>query len=360
MKPTQELHELGQSLWLDNITRDMLGDGTLQRYIDELSVTGLTSNPTIFDKAICEGDDYDEQIRRARARAERARSCSSSWRSRTCRAPPTCSPRSTTRTDGVDGWVSLEVSPLLAYDTAATIERPRGLHAQRASRANLFIKIPGTQEGLPAIEESIFAGVPINVTLLFSREQYLAAAEAYMRGLERRIEAGLDPEVASVASIFVSRWDKAVEDTVPAELRDKLGIAIAKRAYRAYREAARLRALAEARRTRARVRSGCCSPAPGPRTPTPPTRSTSRSWRRRSRSTRCPTRRSRRSPTTARSASRCPPTAATPSRRWPSSPRPASTSTRWPRSSRRRAPRPSTSPGSDLLERIDSKSKALA
>jgi transaldolase len=224
---------MGQSLWLDNITRTILGDGTLQRYVDEFSITGLTSNPTIFDKAIGGGEAYDEQI--AASEAESPEELFFELALADLRDAADIFAPVHSRTDGVDGWVSLEVSPLLADDAAATIEQAARLH-ESGSRENLFIKIPGTDAGLTAIEESIFAGIPINVTLLFSREQYLASAEAYMRGLERRVEAGLDPAVASVASIFISRWDVAVMDTAAAGLRDQLGIAVARRAYRAYRE----------------------------------------------------------------------------------------------------------------------------
>ena len=234
MKATQLLHNLGQSIWLDNITRDLLDSGTLKRYIDELSVTGLTSNPTIFDHAIKNSTAYDAAIREKLSKANRARRFSSSWRWRISLGPPRCFDRSTTKPNGVDGWVSLEVSPLLAYDTASTLAAAKDLHA-RAGQPNLFIKIPGTKEGLPAIEEAIFAGIPINVTLLFSREQYLAAADAFLRGVERRIDAGLEPAVGSVASMFISRWDVAVTGKVPDSLRDQLGIAIAKRTYKAYR-----------------------------------------------------------------------------------------------------------------------------
>jgi transaldolase len=233
VKPTQELHEMGQSLWLDNITRTILGNGTLQGYVNELSVTGLTSNPTIYDKAISGGDAYDEQISSSDTESTEElffELALADLRDATDIFAPIHA-----RTDGVDGWASLEVSPLLADDAAATIEQAAALH-ETGGRDHLFIKIPGTEAGRTAIEDSIFAGVPINVTLLFSREQYLAAAEAYMRGLERRVEAGLDPAVASVASIFVSRWDVAVQDEAPAGLRNRLGIAVAKRAYRAYRE----------------------------------------------------------------------------------------------------------------------------
>lgn len=233
MKPTRQLHELGQRLWLDTITRQMLDDGTLQRYIDEFSITGLTSNPSIFDAAIGGGDSYDAGI------GEKARSGKSGEAlflelalEDLRRAADLFRPIFDA-SDHVDGWVSMEVSPLLATDTAGSIRAARRIHDQ-ADRPNLFVKIPGTPEGLPAIEESIFAGVPVNVTLLFSREQYLEAANAYMRGVERRLEAGLDPRVASVASLFVSRWDVAVRDEVPAELRNKLGIAIGGRTYRAY------------------------------------------------------------------------------------------------------------------------------
>ena len=235
MKPTTTLHDLGQSLWLDNVTRALLSSGTLQRYIAELSVTGLTSNPTIFDHAIKNSADYDADIA---GKASSARSHEDLFfelaLADLTQAADMFRP-TFERTDGVDGWVSLEVSPLLAHDTARTLEAARSLH-QRGGKPNLFIKIPGTREGLPAIEAAIFAGIPINVTLLFSREQYLAAADAYLRGVERRIEAGLNPAVASVASLFVSRWDVAVSGKVPGELTNRLGIAVAQRAYKAYCE----------------------------------------------------------------------------------------------------------------------------
>ena len=235
MNPTEQLHDLGQSLWLDNITRTMLGDGSLGRYIDELSVTGLTSNPTIFDRAISGGDAYDEQVAAAGPGTGSPEELFFELALADLRAAADLFAPVHSRTDGVDGWVSLEVSPLLADDTAATIAQATKLHGE-AARENLFIKIPGTGAGRAAIEEAIFAGVPVNVTLLFSRAHYLGAAEAYMRGVERRIRAGRDPAVGSVASIFVSRWDKAVTDTVPDELRDRLGIAIAMLTYQAYRE----------------------------------------------------------------------------------------------------------------------------
>ena len=235
MKPTQALHEAGQSIWLDNITRALLDKGTLDRYIAECSVTGLTSNPTIFDNAIEGGHDYDADIAgRKTAGASDEQVFFELALADLRRAADLFAPIHD-RTDGVDGWVSLEVSPLLAHDTGSTIDEARALH-RKAARDNLFIKIPGTAEGLPAIEECIYAGVPVNVTLLFSAEQYRAAAEAYLRGVERRITDGLDPDVGSVASLFVSRWDKAVAGQVPEELRDKLGIAVARQAYRAYRE----------------------------------------------------------------------------------------------------------------------------
>jgi len=234
MKATQLLDDLGQSLWLDNITRDLVSTGTLARYIAELSVTGLTSNPTIFDHAISKSTSYDAAIRDklGKGKAGEALFFELALEDLT-RAADLFRPI-WDRTDGVDGWVSLEVSPLLAYDTKSTIAAAKDLFA-RAGRPNLFIKIPGTPEGLPAIEEAIFAGVPINVTLLFSREHYVAAAEAFLRGIERRLDAGLKPEVGSVASVFVSRWDAAVAGKVPEQLENQLGIAIAKRTYRAYR-----------------------------------------------------------------------------------------------------------------------------
>ncbi len=235
MKPTRKLHELGQSLWLDNITRTMLDDGTLQGYIDELSITGLTSNPTIFDNAISQGDVYDDHIRKLSEAGHESEDLFFELALADLRDAARMFGPVHERTDGVDGWVSLEVSPLLADDADATIKQVAELH-ERAQCENIFIKIPGTEAGRAAIEESIFLGTAVNVTLLFSAEHYLRAADAYMRGLERRIEAGLDLEVPSVASIFISRWDKAVMDEVPDELRDKLGIAVAKKAYRAYRE----------------------------------------------------------------------------------------------------------------------------
>jgi transaldolase len=233
MKATQIVHDLGQSLWLDNITRSLLKTGVLRRYIDELSVTGLTSNPTIFDHAIKNSSDYDNAIKSKLAEGKSGEKLFFELALDDLRQAADLFRPVYDRTCGVDGWVSLEVSPLLAHDTKSTIEEAKNLHAQ-ARRPNVFIKIPGTAEGLPAIEEAIFAGVPVNVTLLFSDDQYLAAANAFMRGIERRIEAGLKPDVASVASIFISRWDVAVTGKVPETLNNRLGIAIAKRTYKAY------------------------------------------------------------------------------------------------------------------------------
>lgn len=235
MNQTQRLRDLGQSLWLDNISRPILDDGTLRRYIDELSVTGLTSNPTIFDEAIGAGDAYDDDIRNKSAAGKSGEALFVELALEDLRRAADLFRPIFDATNSVDGWVSMELSPLLAGDTAGSIEAAARIFRQ-ADRPNLFVKIPGTPEGVPAIEESIFAGVPINVTLLFSREQYLAAAEAYLRGIERRLGAGLDPRVGSVASVFVSRWDKAVSDKAPAELRNRLGIAIAAHTYRTYRE----------------------------------------------------------------------------------------------------------------------------
>jgi transaldolase len=234
MKATQLLHDLGQSLWLDNITRDLLNSGTLKRYSDELSVTGLTSNPTIFDHAIKNSTAYDAPIRERLAKGKSGETLFFELAIEDITRAADLFRPIYDRTNGVDGWVSLEVSPLLAHDTASTLAAAKILFAH-AARPNLFIKIPGTKEGLPAIEEAIFAGIPVNVTLLFSREHYLASAEAFLRGIERRIDAGLNPNVGSVASVFVSRWDTALTGKVPDNLLNQLGIAIAKRTYKAYR-----------------------------------------------------------------------------------------------------------------------------
>jgi len=235
MKATQQLNELGQSLWLDNITRDLLDKGTLERYIADLSITGLTSNPTIFDHAITHSSSYDAEIRRLVAAGYSGEGLFFELAVEDLdRAADLFAPIHE-RTASADGWVSLEVSPILAYDAKATVTEAKRLH-KRAGRRNLFIKIPGTKEGAPAIEEAIFAGVPVNVTLLFTRDHYQTAAEAYMRGLERRIGAHLSPDVRSVASLFISRWDKATMDKVPAADRDRLGVAIGQQVYKAYRD----------------------------------------------------------------------------------------------------------------------------
>ena len=234
MKATAKLQELGQSLWLDNITREMLDSGQLQRYIEEFSITGLTSNPSIFEKAIKSGA-YDEEIRNKAVEAADLETLFFELAIEDLRRAADWFAPIHQRTAGVDGWVSLEVSPLLAYDADRSVRAAADLHA-RAGRENLFIKIPGTAQGLPAIEEATFAGVPVNVTLLFSPEQYQASADAYMRGIERRIEAGLDPKVSSVASVFISRWDAAVIGRVPEQLRARLGLAVGLKTYQAYRQ----------------------------------------------------------------------------------------------------------------------------
>jgi transaldolase len=236
VKATERLHDLGQSLWLDNITRDLLSSGTLQRYIDELSVTGLTSNPTIFDHAVAHSASYDAEIRRLVGAGKSGEALFFELAIQDLTKAAELFAPIHQRTAGVDGFVSLEVSPLLAHDTDRTVAAAKELHA-KANRPNLFIKIPGTLEGLPAIEEAIFSGVPVNVTLLFSRDDYVRAADAYMRGLERRVAAGSSPDVRSVASVFVSRWDKATMEKVPGELRDRLGIAVSQQSYKAYRDA---------------------------------------------------------------------------------------------------------------------------
>jgi transaldolase len=235
VKATERLHGLGQSLWLDNITRDLLTSGTLQRYIDDLSVTGLTSNPTIFDHAVAHSASYDAEIRRLVGAGKSGEALFFELAIQDLSNAAELFAPIHQRTAGVDGFVSLEVSPLLAHDAQRTVAAAKALHAQ-ANRPNLFIKIPGTIEGLPAIEEAIFSGVPVNVTLLFSRDDYVKAADAYMRGLERRVAAGLNPDVRSVASLFVSRWDKATLDKLPGDLRDRLGIAVSQQSYKAYRD----------------------------------------------------------------------------------------------------------------------------
>jgi transaldolase len=235
MISTRALHDIGQSLWLDNITRDLLASGMLARYIDQLGITGLTSNPTIFDHAFQKSAAYDEGIGQKLKAGQSGEAIFFSLALEDLTAAADLFRPIHERTSGVDGWVSLEVSPLLAHDMKSTLAAAKELHA-RAGRPNLFIKIPGTREGLPAVEEAIFAGIPVNVTLLFSRAQYVSAAEAYLRGIERRIAAGLSPVVGSVASLFISRWDVAVASTVPPELKDKLGLAIGKQTYNAFCE----------------------------------------------------------------------------------------------------------------------------
>jgi transaldolase len=232
MTMTRTLHDLGQSLWLDNITRELLDNGTLQRYVNELSITGLTSNPTIFDEAIGGSSLYDRSIQQKARSGLSGETLFVELALEDLRRAADLFRPVFERTGGIDGWVSMEVSPLLADDTRATVEAARNIH-RIANRPNLYVKIPGTPAGVPAIEAAIFAGVPVNVTLLFSREQYLAVADAYMRAIERRLAAGLDPRVSSVASLFVSRWDRAVANRVPRDLRNRLGIAIAMRTYRA-------------------------------------------------------------------------------------------------------------------------------
>ena len=344
MKPTSKLHDFGQSLWLDNITRELLNSGTLQRYIDELSVTGLTSNPTIFDHAIKNSPTYDGDISRKAPSAKSGEDLFFDLAlADLTRAAELFQPVFA-RTDGVDGWVSLEVSPLLAHDTNSTLAAARDLH-QRGGKPNLFIKIPGTPEGLPAIEAAIFAGVPVNVTLLFSREQYVAAAEAYLRGVERRIEAGLNPAVASVASLFVSRWDVAVSGKVPGELTNRLGIAVAQRAYKAYRELLASARFQRAANAGARAQRFLFA-STGTKDPKalrhPLCEGSRRAFHGQHHAGGHPqgVRRPRRS--RRRCSHR---TVATARRFWPASSRRASTSTRSPPGSRTRAPHPSSSRG---------------
>jgi transaldolase len=234
MKATQQLHNLGQSLWLDNITRDLLDSGTLRKYIQELSVTGLTSNPTIFDHAIKNSAAYDPAIRDALRKGNAAEQVFFNLALEDITRAADLFRLIHERTNGTDGWVSLEVSPMVAHDTASTIAAAKDLHA-RAKRPNLFIKIPGTKEGIAGVEEAIFVGIPVNVTLLFSHDQYLASAEAFLRGVERRIDSGLNPDVGSVASVFISRWDTAVAAKVPAVMQNQLGIAVGKQTFKAYR-----------------------------------------------------------------------------------------------------------------------------
>ena len=309
MRTTQQLQDLGQSIWLDNITRPLLNSGGLRRYIDEFSVTGLTSNPTIFDHAIGNTDAYDDSIHEKAQAGQRGERLFVELALEDLRRAADLFRPAYDASDGIDGWVSMELSPLLANDTAHSIEAAARIYRQ-ADRRNLFVKIPGTPEGVPAIEESIFAGVPINVTLLFSREQYVASAEAYLRGIERRLAARLSPRVASVASLFVSRWDKAVSDTVPADLRNRLGISIAARTSRFIASCWRLRAGVRSR-LQVRVLSVCSGRVPERRIPRHPKRCTSKRWPRRTRSTPYPRRRYTRSRSTASSRTRWPKTAVT-------------------------------------------------
>ena len=230
---TQKLHQSGISLWLDNITRGMLSNGTLEKYIDDLLITGLTSNPTIFDHAIANSDDYNEAIHQKLKAGNSGEALFFEIAIEDLTQAADLLRPIYERTNGIDGWVSLEVSPLLAYDTENTVKAAKELH-EMAGRPNLFIKIPGTPQGLPAIEQAVYSGVPVNVTLLFSAEQYAAAANAYLRGIERRIAAGLNPDVRSVASLFISRWDKATMGKVSPELENRLGLAVAQRTYQAY------------------------------------------------------------------------------------------------------------------------------
>ena len=359
IRATQKLHEMGQSLWLDNITRGLLTSGTLRRYIQEFSVTGLTSNPTIFDHAIKNSHDYDDAIRQKLKEGKSGEALFFELALEDLRQAADLFRPIHDQTNGVDGWVSLEVSPLLAHDTAGTLAAAKELHA-RAARPNLFIKIPGTKEGLPAIEEAIFAGVPINVTLLFSREQYVAAAEAYLRGIERRIAAGLNPAVGSVASMFISRWDVAVKAKVPEALRDQLGIAVAGQTYETYRSlvdsppwqrifnagARRQRLLWASTGTKDPEASDILYIHGSRRTlhrehdARGHVESLRRSWGDRpdfARACRAP-------------ATRC----------WPSSPRPALTPMAWPPNSRRKGPNRSCKSWNELMECIASKSAALA
>ena len=341
MRATQLLRNLGQSIWLDNITRDLLNSGALNRYVSEFCVTGLTSNPTIFERAIRHSAAYDAAIRRLAGNATEDIFFDLALDDLT-RAADLFRPIHE-QTNTVDGWVSLEVSPLLAYDTDATLRAARELFA-RAARPNLFINIPGTEEGLPAIEEAIFAGVPVNVTLLFSREQYLAAAEAFLRGIERRLAAGLNPNVGSVASVFVSRWDAAVADNVPRALRNQLGIAIAGRTYRASR--AQLSSPRWQRIYNAGARPSVSSgPAPAQKTGLFPTSSMSKPWLLHSRSTPCRRAHCLLSPNNTGLAPSFRPTAATARLCWRALPRSASISRGSPSASSRMEPHPSPNHG---------------
>ena len=325
MKATQQLNELGQSLWLDNITRQMLDSGTLKKYIDELSITGLTSNPTIFDQAMTHGDAYNDEMARLMSSGKSVEDAFFEMAIEDLRRAADLFADIHQRTSTVDGWVSLEVSPLLAYDAVKTAAVAKQLH-QKAARPNLFIKIPGTTEGHTAIEEAIFAGVSVNVTLLFSREHYLGAVEAYMRGLERRVEAGLSADVRSVASLFVSRWDKATMDKVPAELARQAGSG-SRRARPTKRIAMCWKLTAgSVSRISEPVRSGCCSPVPERKIRKHRTCCTSARSPLPTPSTRCRKKRCWRLPSTAASASRLPAMAEIANKFWQPSTRPGSMS----------------------------------
>ena len=358
MKPTQELHDKGQSLWLDNITRTMLDDGTLAGYIDELSVTGLTSNPTIFDKAIGEGNAYDDQVAELTEQGLEGEEMFFELAITDLRRAAELFRPVHERTDGSTGASRSRSRRCSPTTTRRRSSRPPSSTA--AAEENFFIKIPGTIAGQTAIEETIFAGIPVNVTLLFSTEQYLGAAEAYMRGIERRVEAGLNPDVASVASLFISRWDAAVADEAPDELRNKLGIAVGKQYLRRLPRAARLRSCAAARETRARGPAAALGEHrdQGPRRLRRPLHRGSRLAVHGQHDAREDA--ARPSPTTARSASCCRSTAATPRRRSRRSTTPASTPTRSPRSCRTTAPTRSSSSWNELLETISKQREAVA
>lgn len=314
MKATQRLHDLGQSLWLDTVSREILDDGTLRRYIEEFSVTGLTSNPTIFDEAIGSGDMYDESIRTLAAEGKTGEALFVELALEDLRRAADLFRSIFDSTDQIDDWASMELSPLLAGDTVGSVESAERIYRQ-ADRPNLFVKIPGTPAGVGTIEESIFAGVPINVTLLFSREQYLASAKAYLRGIERRIAAGLDPRVASVASAFISRWDKAVAEKAPPTLHNRLGIAVAGVTYVAYRRllaSDRWRVLERAGAKPQRLLWGSTAP----KTRMHQTRCTSKRWLLRTRSTPSRKKHCAPSPITENFAARWPATARIPNKCW--------------------------------------------
>jgi transaldolase len=231
LNPAQRLHALGQSLWLDSISRLMLRSGALARYVSELAVTGLTSNPTILGHAMAAGSDYDHSLARlVDAGVTDAQDLVYSLALEDLAEAAALFRPAWERTAGVDGYVSLEVPPDVAYDAQATIALARRLHDQ-AGFPNLLVKIPGTPPGLTAMEETITAGIGVNVTLLFSDTHYLRTADAYLRALERRRAAGLDLNVPSVASVFISRWDAAADPLLPPALHGRLGLAMAQKTY---------------------------------------------------------------------------------------------------------------------------------